>query len=406
MMRAARSRVVEPGRARRSSRLRRRGKPSYSFQPISRSIMNERVMQFRIGLFVIGAGLVLTMMLFWFGETPSLLRENRYIRVRYDEAPGVGVGIPVRKSGIRIGEVASIDIDDDPKHPDSVIVTIAIEHNFKIREGSTPRISRALIGDVSIDFQPGKGLGFLEMGANPRTAPLIQGSVAADPANALAAATVAFERAGETLNSISGAADGIIDLTKKLQNVGDFLDTWKSTGTRVGSLAENFDQVFKKSGGDFEPMITNLRQISEKLNGVLDPKAQAQLKATIDRLDTVSAKLNQDLSAVEPLLKDLGADSRHIPTTAFGTILFRLNRVVYDVGLLTEALGDGKGRLNPNGTVQNLVTNRELYDNLSRMSSRASELLENLKPVVADMKVFAAKIKNDPSALMRGALQR
>ena len=30
--------------------------------------MNERVMQFRIGMFVIVAGLVLTMLIVWFGE--------------------------------------------------------------------------------------------------------------------------------------------------------------------------------------------------------------------------------------------------------------------------------------------------------------------------------------------------
>ena len=36
--------------------------------------MNERVMQFRIGVFVIVAGLVLAMLLVWFGETPELFR--------------------------------------------------------------------------------------------------------------------------------------------------------------------------------------------------------------------------------------------------------------------------------------------------------------------------------------------
>ena len=65
--------------------------------------MNERVMQFRIGMFVIVAGLVLTMLLVWFGESPTLFRGHRYVVVHYDEAPGVAEGIPVRKSGIRVG---------------------------------------------------------------------------------------------------------------------------------------------------------------------------------------------------------------------------------------------------------------------------------------------------------------
>lgn len=47
--------------------------------------MNERVMQFRIGMFVIFAGLVLTMLIVWFGESPSLFREQAFVIVRYDE---------------------------------------------------------------------------------------------------------------------------------------------------------------------------------------------------------------------------------------------------------------------------------------------------------------------------------
>ena len=67
--------------------------------------MNERLMQFRIGMFVIVAGLVLTMMIVWFGESPAILRDQVYLKVHYAEAPGVLEGVPVRKSGIRIGEV-------------------------------------------------------------------------------------------------------------------------------------------------------------------------------------------------------------------------------------------------------------------------------------------------------------
>ncbi len=100
--------------------------------------MNERVMQFRIGMFVILAGLVLTWMLIWFGETPALLREHTYIKVLYDEAPGVTVGIPVRKSGIRVGEVAAVAFDNNPNHSDGVVVTLALETKYRIKEAPSP----------------------------------------------------------------------------------------------------------------------------------------------------------------------------------------------------------------------------------------------------------------------------
>ena len=45
------------------------------------------------------AGLVLTMLIVWFGESPLILRDHVYLTVHYREAPGVAEGTPVRKSG-------------------------------------------------------------------------------------------------------------------------------------------------------------------------------------------------------------------------------------------------------------------------------------------------------------------
>src|SRR5687768_4934819 len=115
--------------------------------------MNERVLQFRIGMFVIVAGLVLTMLVVWFGESPALFRQHAYLTVHFPEAPGVAEGIPVRKSGIRIGEVVAIAFDDRAGQPDGVLVTLALEKKYSLRAGSAPRITRSLIGDVAIDMQ-------------------------------------------------------------------------------------------------------------------------------------------------------------------------------------------------------------------------------------------------------------
>ena len=39
--------------------------------------------------------------------------------------------MPVRKSGIRIGEVSAIKFDDRPNQPDGVLVTLALERNSR-----------------------------------------------------------------------------------------------------------------------------------------------------------------------------------------------------------------------------------------------------------------------------------
>jgi len=361
--------------------------------------MNERVMQFRLGMFVIGAGLVLTMLIVWFGESPSLLRDSSYVTVRFTDAPGVSEGIPVRKSGIRIGEVESVAFDERPGQPDGVLVTLSIERKYKIRAGSTPRINKALVGDVSIDMSPGAGPGLLKTSSDRRNAPIIEGEVALDPAKALLSATAA-------LDSFKKAADGISAVTQKVGGIDELLTTWKGTGEKLGAASESFDRLVKANEGDFKPALASLRQFAENANNTFDAQTQSQLKTGIDRFSTAAAKLDSGLADLQPFVKDLGAGVDAKPTTNFGWGLLRFNRIMYDVGLLTQTLEDKDkpGRLNPNGSFQRMVTRPELYENINSMAVNASKFFEKGKDVMANFNKFAERVARDPSALTRGAL--
>jgi phospholipid/cholesterol/gamma-HCH transport system substrate-binding protein len=368
--------------------------------------MNERVMQFRIGMFVIVAGLVLTMLIVWFGESPSLLREHAYVTVRYDEAPGVAEGIPIRKSGIRVGEVSAIAFDERPGQREGVLVTLSLDRKYKIRAGTVPRINRSFIGDVSIDLLPGQGTELLKMADSPQEAPVIEGSVASDPSKALAAATVAFEKVGDTLKSIDAAANGIAEVTKSADRLNAFLTTWKTTGQRVTAAADGIDRFIRDNETDFRPAVTHLREVSEKLNKTLDPATQQSLRSGVQQFSAASAKLATSLDNAAPLFRDLGAPVTAVPQTDFGQTVRRLNRMSADLGLLTQMLRAPDGRLNPDGSLQKLVTRGDLYDNMNQMAVSGTYAFNGFKPILAAFRVFAEKISKDPSAIAKGALQR
>jgi len=368
--------------------------------------MNERVMQFRIGMFVIVAGLVLTMLIVWFGESPQLFNDYVYVVVHYEEAPGVAVGIPVRKSGIRVGSVTAVNFDDRPQKGDGVLITLSLERKHRIKAGSVPRLSRSLIGDLSVDLLPGKGPGLLTAARTPENAPLIEGEIAPDPSKALAAATKAFEKAGSTLQSIDLAANGIAEMTKSASKIEEFIDTWSQTGLKVSSAAAGIDRFIAANEKDFQPAVANLRQVSQKVNDTFDAQTQAALKTGVDRLATAFAKFELNMTEAAPLFKDLGAPSNTIPTTDFGITLRRLNLIASDLSLLSRALNDGRGRLNQNGSIQKLLLRTELHDNFNKMAVAANEVFTALRPIVASIRTFADKVARDPSALSRGALQR
>ncbi|MDB5351560.1 MAG: ABC-type transport system involved in resistance to organic solvent, periplasmic component [Planctomycetota bacterium] len=368
--------------------------------------MNERVMQFRIGMFVIVAGLVLTMLVVWFGESPSLFRSQSYVTVHYSEAPGVSEGIPVRKSGIRVGEVTAIRFDDRPGQPDGVLVTLALDKKFKIRAGSIPRISRALIGDVTIDFMPGAGDGPLPTSDRRASAPLIEGAVAPDPANALASATEAFQNVKGTLESIDQAAKGIAGISKKAEKLDEFLTSFRDMGLKVGVLADDLLKMTRAAGGDLPGALTNMRVLTDKLNTTLDDKTRADFQASVGQLASSTSKLDKILSDVQPLALDLGQEPGRKPATTMGQALMRFNRMTYDLSLLTTQIGDGRGRLNMNGTLQKLVSTAELYDNFNRIALSARDVMGSAKTAMGHINRFAERIANDPGTLSRGMLQR
>jgi phospholipid/cholesterol/gamma-HCH transport system substrate-binding protein len=427
--------------------------------------MNERVMQFRIGMFVIVAGLVLSMLIVWFGESPSLFRDYMYVTAHFVEAPAIAENIPVRKSGIRIGEVASIRFDDRPRvsgvvkeirkrallvelgdnrglgllptdqfigtitpvggkldvvinHkddstglfvlalPDGVLVTIALERKAMLRAGAAPRISRALIGDVSIDMSPGSGPGPLPTSADPMSAPIIEGTVAPDPSSALAAATEAFEKVGGTLESIDAAAKGIAVVAKRAEKIDEVIVSIRDMGTRVGTFAEDANRVIKANEADIQPAIANFRQFAENANKTLDEKTQANLRASINQLNSSTAKLDRVLTDLQPLAADLGETGGKLPKTTFGQTILRINGVAFDVGLLTRALRNPDGTLNPNGSLQKLILKSELYDNVNLAAGSVREAFSSTRPLIRSLSRFAERISNDPAALGRGVLQR
>ena len=369
--------------------------------------MNERVMQFRIGMFVLAAGLALLMMIIWFGESPTILRDQIFLKVHYLDAPGVGDGIPVRRSGIKIGEVSNVEFDDRPGQPEGVIVTLALDRKAKLKVGTIPRITRALIGDVAIEMIPGGDSTQPQpVGDSASKAPLIEGDVTPDPSKALAAATAAFERVGGTLTSIENAAKGIATITKKAEGIEGFITTWTETGKSLGSAGGRIDALIKANETDFSPAVANLRAVTEKLNKTLDEKTTAELKLAIDRISSAGAKLDAGLTSLNPLLADLGAAVTVTPSTNFGQTMWRANRVVSDLNLLTRTLSDGKGGLNPNGSIQRLFLTTTLHDNWNKVSLTAHDVLASIRPVIASIKSFADRVSRDPSSLTRGALRQ
>src|SRR5579884_2871274 len=117
--------------------------------------MTEQGMRFRIGLFVLASLVLLCGLVTLFGSFPSLFKhQNEYV-VTFADAPNIGAGTPVRRSGVRIGEVKDIDLDQDSGE---VRVHLLIERHYTLRRNEHPTLVQGLLGsDASIDLVPERG---------------------------------------------------------------------------------------------------------------------------------------------------------------------------------------------------------------------------------------------------------
>jgi phospholipid/cholesterol/gamma-HCH transport system substrate-binding protein len=111
--------------------------------------VEERVVQFRIGVMILSAILVAVVLMTLFGELPNLFQDTITVKIKVPDAPGVTRGTPIRKSGILIGRVRKVELDD----AGGVLITAEIDADRKPAKDDIPRIRQSVLGDSTIDFE-------------------------------------------------------------------------------------------------------------------------------------------------------------------------------------------------------------------------------------------------------------
>jgi phospholipid/cholesterol/gamma-HCH transport system substrate-binding protein len=137
-----------------------------------------------------------------------------------------------------------------------------------------------------------------------------------------------------------------------------------------------------------------------------DPEIQRSLKDTISALpvlvsetrDTIAAargavaQVEENLANLSEATDPLAEHSRTIVTRLDGS-LYQLEGMLTELHQLAQVVNSGEGSL------QRFSTDPELYDNLNRSAAAMAVLLQNLEPVMADMRIFSDRVARHPELL-------
>lgn len=287
---------------------------------------NLRSIQIKSGLWTVGIVIILIFGYLWLSGTLNL-KNQREIQIAFADVMGLETGDKVMYRGMEVGRVKNIRaLGDD------IICTIRIASGIKLVSGSRFSISdSSLMGGKSLQIIPGNS----NTALNPRQ----------------------IQR-GE-------APEGVMELIGKasltLQEIQELILRIKGPeGLLVNS----------------ENLITQAGSTLNKTEGMA-AEVKTGLNATLEKVTQLTTEL-QELVQVSriPLQNTLEAS----PVT-----LVRINSTLDSLQVLSASLQSTAQALNSGqGTAGKLMTDKQLYDNLTRS-------VENLDALVKDIKANPKK---------------
>lgn len=350
--------------------------------------MDDLKVRWRVGVVVVSTFLILALLTALVADRPVLPWKQRYhIKIAMPQAPGVLTGTPVRKNGVLIGRVEQVDLTDD-----GVIVSSWIDGNRRIRKSEICSVTSSILGDAILEFIPGgqRSEEFLQEGET------IQSIIRKSPFDILAGLEGDL---GQTIDSLGNAGTEVASLAEKVNRLLDGADT------------ERLEQLLVK----MEYAVDAFTQTMDSVDGILgDEELQAQLREGIaklpqliqesrDTMDAVRAAVasaETNLKNLEGLTEPLGKSGEQIAADLESAVM-NLDHLLEQVAEFTKSINTS------DGTIGQLIHNRELYDEIVSVVGQIHNITRKVRPIIDDARIFSDKLARDPSRLgVRGAIEK
>ncbi len=351
--------------------------------------MDERVLQFKVGVTVLAMFIILAILIVAFGGIPMPWGQGQYtLFIELPQAPGIAAGTPVRKSGIRIGEVAAVEFTPEGR----VLLTVEIDNHRRITRSEVCRIKGTLLGDAIVDFIPGSGPQSSEfLGEGDR----IDGVVFSDPLEILAGLEGNLTGA---LDSINTAGNEAAQLARRIDALVE--DNRQKIDRLIVKSETALDGVIQTMGS-LDAMFGDEQVQQDMKKGLADlPKLLAEARQAVVRIHQTMATADENLENLKGLTGPLGERGEALVMTIESSFN-QLDQLVGQLAIFSRAIN------NRTGSLGQLVHNPELYQNLNRAAVNIEKISRQLRPIIDDVRIFTDKIARDPGRLgVRGALRQ
>jgi phospholipid/cholesterol/gamma-HCH transport system substrate-binding protein len=424
-------------------------------------------MEFRVGVVVFATVIVGGLLATVYDPLPRGWlpwgRSTYRIGISLPEAPGIGPNSPVRKNGILIGRVKSIEDNGD-----GVVLTADVETDRPLQTNQVPHVRTSVLGDATIDFLTARG----NVAAQPLAdGAVIPGVLDPQPLDAIAklgdlqqdfaAASRALERAGNEVGDLAARVNNAFGTDQDNGRVTRLLDTTERAMSQFASTMTAMNEIIGDvppgaSGGGAPPAIaprvnqvqrpvqepanqtpvnpglpanqvppanqppavqpvqprpnvvppTDGQEMRQRIRQGLSelPDAVRDARVTMQQFRQTLELADRNLKNLEGFTEPLGQKGEEIAASLIKAIQ-GLDKLVTDFTALTDALNNNEG------TIGRLIHDGQVYENLNRLMCNANtvllrvdEFVKSLRPIRDDLRVFSDKVAREPGRVVTGGL--
>jgi phospholipid/cholesterol/gamma-HCH transport system substrate-binding protein len=246
--------------------------------------MTSKQTEFRVGLAVILAAIILILGFLWIGE----FRFNRKWQIyyaRFDEIGGLSVGDAVTVAGLKLGQVGSISLEPDGR----VKTRLLIEEGVVLKQDCSVEVRGVgLVDEKYIHVLPGNSSEVLAPGS------VVEGKYTAGIAD-LAAETGDMM---DELKHIAKSIDRVLATREGDPTLGESL-------AKFNSVADELLAVLKENRDDIRTSAKSMRAISTDVNDIVGSRKNElaegieKFSAAAARMDSLTVSLQELVESVE-----------------------------------------------------------------------------------------------------------
>ena len=286
--------------------------------------MASKDIEFKVGIIILIGIIILAVSLYWLKDY-ELERNSHVVTVMFTDVGTLEVGDKVTVSGVRAGKVSDMKLTEG-----GVIVELLLSTDVTLRRNAVIAIKNlGLMGERFISIQPGKD-------------------------------SVLFD-AGTTANGVYDTG-----LPEVMGLMGEMIVELRSL---VGSFKRSIgsDSSLQK----FNNTVNNLESVSASLAEYMN-RNEDRLDMTADNFYKASKSLNNMLSD----------NSEKVDSTMMRVdrMTVRLENFIGQLDSMSVTFRQFAQKLeNPDGTLQLLVEDRRLYDDLRKTADNIDDLINDIR---------------------------